>query len=328
MYSGIYDQIDQAMEKIRGGQVKEGLSILQFLMGQAEGQPDLQLELADVFYDLGHVDTARTMLEELERHFDELTTDMQIEARTLKAEIMIDLGELDEAIDELFSCIDLEPDYTRASLLLADIYLMQDLPEIACRHLENILDLESDQEDVRLILSDLYLQLGELEKAQAHLDQLIGTELEGQVRLVQARLWSQMGNFEDAYRQFLQCWTTDPTSDALFGLSATALQLQQPEEAAQYAEELLQLDASHVGAYQVLAEAFLSIEREDEARQALSKALDLQDQDEAILLKLVEVTYAQGDLEAARNYVKQLLLVNEEHEVALDWQERLQGQVN
>ncbi|WP_167577449.1 tetratricopeptide repeat protein [Ammoniphilus sp. YIM 78166] len=323
MYGGIYDQIDQAMEKIRGGQVNEGLSILQFLMGEAEGQPDLQLILADVFYDLGHADTARALLEELQDYFDELTTDMQIEARTLKAEIMIDLGELDEAMEELFSCIDLEPDYTRASLLLADIYLMQDLPEIACRHLENILDLESDQEDVRLILSDLYLQLGELEKAQAHLDQLIGTELEGQVRLVQARLWSQMGNFEDAYRQFLQCWTTDPSPDALFGLSATALQLHQTEEAIEYAEELLQLDASHVGAYQVQAEAFLRLDRQDEARQALMKALDLQDQDEAILLKLVEIHYAQGELDAARKYVQQLLSANEEHEVALEWQGKL-----
>ncbi|RXT13926.1 tetratricopeptide repeat protein [Ammoniphilus sp. CFH 90114] len=328
MSGQIYDQIDEAVEKIRSGQVAQGLAILQMLMSEADGQPDFQLLLADVFYDLGHVDTALALLNEAEVYFDELTTDMQIEARTLKAEIMIDLGDLDEAMSELLICVDLEPDYTRASILLADIYLMQNLPEVACRHLENIVEVESDQDDVRYILSDLYIQMGEFEKAQDHLDQLRGTELEQQAKMNQARLWSQMGRFEEAYDLFLQCWREENGTEALFGLTVTALQLERIEEAVGYAKELLKIDSSHIGAYQVLAEAYHKTGQLTEAEQALHSALEHGDQDESILLKLVEVTYDKGELEEAKKYVEQLLNVNDENERALEWNKRLQGFIN
>lgn len=328
MYGQVYDQIEEAMGKIRTGQVAEGLAILQMLMAEAGEQPDLQLLLADVFYDLGHVDTALSLLKEAEIYFEEMSTDMQIEARTLKAEIMIDMGDLDEAMNELLLCVDLEPDYTQASILLADIYLMQNLPEVACRHLENILEIDQDQDDVRLILSDLYIQMGDFESAQEHLDYLTGTELEHRARLGQARLWSQMGKFEEAYELFLQCWRDGFSVEALFGLSATALQLERVDDAIDYAKEILREDPSHIGAYQILAEAYQSTGQLDEAKEVLNTALQQSEQDESLVLKLIEITYAKGELEEAKRYVEQLLKQNDEHETALEWKERLQGFLN
>lgn len=326
MNGSIYEQIDQAMNHIRNGKVEEGLSQLQMLMSQASQDPDLLFELADIFYDLGHVDTALSLMEEAESYFKDMSTDVQIEFRTLRAEMMIDLGKLDEAMDDLLTCIDLEPDHIRSAILLADIYLMQNMPEVACRYLESVLEEHPDEHDVRFILGEVYIEIGEFEKAGEHLESLSGTEYEDRMMLSQAKLFSRIGQFEKAYSIFQECTIQDPTSvDALFGCAVTALQLGLLKEAINYGEQLQKLDRDHIGAYQVMAEALQKGGKLNEAKIVYREALEIDDQEESIVLKLIELAYLLGEAHQAEAYLDRLEELNDEHELLQEWRNRLTG---
>lgn len=324
MYGKIYEQIDQAMDHIQAGRVSEGLSQLQMVMSFAKNDPDLALQLADIFYDLGHVDTALSLIQEIEPFFEEVPTDTQIEIRTLRAEIMIDLGQLDEAMDELLFCIGLEPDHLRSAILLADIYLMQNLPEVACRYLESILEQSPDEYDVAFILSEIYSDMGEFEKAFSLLNELEESEYKDKVKLSKGKLLSHTGRFEEAYSLFQQVLKEDLSSlDALLGCAVTSLQLDLNEDAIGYSEQLLHIDQDLIGAYQVKGEALQKEDRLDEAKFVYEEALAKNDQEEAILLKLIEISYLMGDFDEAERYLQLLFELNDENELGMEWKNRL-----
>ena len=324
MNGSLYQQIDQAIEQIQSGKVNEGLAQLQMVMSYAKEDPDLAFQLADIFYDLGHIDTTLTLLRDLEPFFDELPTDMQIEVHTLRAEIMIDMGQLDQAMDELLSCNQLEPDHVRSAILLADIYLMQNMPEIACRYLEGILEENPDEQDVAFILSEIYTDMGEWEKALFLLEDLAESEYRNKVKLSKGKILSQIGRFEEAYTFFQQALEEDLLSnDALLGCAVTSLQLDYTDETILHCDKLIELDQDHLGAYQVKGEALQKENRLDEARLVFEQALTRNNQEEAILLKLIEVSYLLADLDEAERYLQTLLELDDENESALQWKNRL-----
>lgn len=326
MNGSIYEQIDQAMNHIRAGKVEEGLSQLKLIMSQASHDPDLLFELADIFYDLGHVDTALSLMQEVEPYFEDMSTDVQIDFRTLRAEMMIDLGKLDEAMNELLICVDLEPDHIRSSILLADIYLMQNMPDVACRYLESVLEQLPDEHDVRYILGEVCIEMGEFEKAAEHLELLRSTEYEDRMTLSQAKLFSRIGKFEEAYSLFQQCISQDAASvDALFGCAVTALQLGLLNEAIGYGEKLQKLDKDHLGAFQVMGEALQKGGKLKEAKIVFQEALELDDQEESIVLKLIELAYLLGETAEAEGYLDRLEELNDEHELVQEWRSRLTG---
>lgn len=328
MYRNIYAQIDQAIDHIQAGKVNEGLSQLQMIMAYAKEDPDIAFQLADIFYGLGHVETALSLMQEIEPFFEEISTDTQIDVRTLRAEIMIDLGQLDEAMDELLSCIQLEPDHVRSAILLADIYLMQNLPEVACRYLESILEQNPEEHDVAFILSEIYLDMGEYIKASSLLGELEYSGYQDKVKISKAKLCSHTGRFEEAHSLFQQALEEDPTSiDALVGCAVTSLQLDAYEETIFYCEQLLAIDQDHIGAYQVKGEALQKQDRLEEAKSIYEEALARNDQEEAILLKLIEVPYLMGDIDEAERYLYLLLELNEENELGLEWKNRLMNSI-
>jgi tetratricopeptide (TPR) repeat protein len=328
MNSRVYKQVDEALELIRDGKVEKGLSLLQSLMDMSQMNPDISLQLADVFYELGHVETALSLFSQMEKFWEEIPTEMQVEAKTLKAEILIDSGELDQAMDELLYCLDIEPDFTRASILMADIYLMQNFPEVACKYLEDVLKREPDQEDVRFIIGEIYLELGDWQSAQDHWNKLEGTPYESKIMLGKAKLLGLQGQFEEAYSLYRECLEQEASPEILFGLMLTTLQLNLPEETIHYGEQLLSLDPDYFTAYIVLSDVYRQIGQHDKAIMQLQKALSLNDQDETVLLKLIELTASVGETDKALEYVEQLLEINDEHETALEWKAKLTIQLH
>jgi len=328
VYGNLYDQIDQAIEQIQSGKVGEGLAQLQMVMTYAKEDPDLAFQLADIFYELGHADTALSLIRDIEPFFDELSTDTQIEIHTLRAEMMIDMGQLDQAMDELLSCIELEPDHVRSAILLADIYLMQNLPEIACKYLEGIIEQNPDELDVAFILSEIYSDMGLWEKALSLLESLEDSEYKDKVKISKGKILSQTGRFEQAYSLFQQALEDDPEQvDALVGCALTALQLNENEEAMIYCDRLLELEQDHLGAYQMKGDALQKENRLEEAKVIYEQALERNDQEEVILLKLIEVSYLLADMDEAERYVELLLELDDENEVALQWKSRITHQI-
>ncbi|HJV46379.1 MAG TPA: tetratricopeptide repeat protein [Bacillota bacterium] len=319
----LYDQIDDALLHIRNGEVEEGLSILNTVVAYSENDPQVMFELSNVFYDLGHLDTAKSLLEKMDPFLDELTTSELVEFRTFRAELRIDEGQLDEALEELIECLELESNYTRAAILLADIYLMQNLPEIACRYLEDILQDDPDQPDVRYILAEIYIEENEWEKAEDHLGYLVGTEYEDKAKLSQAKLLSKYGSFEQAHELFLDTLSTNPIAEGYLGCSLTALQLGHLEQAVFYGTKLLELEPDHIGAYQVVSSALEKMGKLEKAKELLEHAFQMNDQEEAINLKLIEICYQLGDKIQASQYLQHFIDCHEETEEATRWKESL-----
>lgn len=319
----LYSEIDMALQFIKDGKVEFGLSMLHNLMEQGSENPEVLFELANVFYDLGHIDTARTLLEKTEPYLDELSTEELIEWRTMRAELWIDEGELDQAMEELLACLSLEPNFTRASILMADIYLMQNLPEVACRYLEGILEENSDEPDVRYILAELYIDLSEPVKAQYHLDFLQGTDYEEKAKVSRAKLLSKSGLFEQSLTLYQEVLSSNPNPEAMLGFSLTSMQLGKFEQAVYYGSRLLELEPDHIGAYQVVSTALQRMGRADKSKQLLEQALRLNDQEEAILLKLIEVCYELGEKNEAERYLDHFINHHEETEETEKWKQRL-----
>jgi tetratricopeptide (TPR) repeat protein len=272
MSNGFYQHIEDAIERIREGKVEEGLSTLTNLLQYGKDNPDLLYELAEVFYDLGHVDTSLSLLHDLEQYHDQLGTDDVLQARALQAEILIDLGELDQAMDLLMSCLDIDTEYSQACILLADIFLMQNLPEVAVRYLEKVLEQDPDQVEVRYILSEVLVDLGEVKQAEEHWHQLAETKYEDKVLISKAMWLSQTGRFEEAFSLYKNCLASESTNDALFGCLVTSSQLGEYDQAVYYGEQLLEADPEYTGGVQALCEALKrngQIERaEDILRQS------------------------------------------------------------
>jgi|GEM_PF-612719 len=323
MNGGVNQQVDQAIEWIRSGKVEKGLTILKQLMKQSAQNPDLLFQLAETFYELGHLDTAKALLDGIEPFFDELATEGQLDIQMLRVEILIDQGELDQAINEIHDCLEREPDFIQAMLLLADIYLMQELPEIACHHLENILEIDPEQDEIRLTLAQLYLDLGDVKRAGYHFDELKDSPIQSGAILGKAKLLSQVGDFEQAYELFKACLECDRSTEVLYGCSLTAYQLERLDEALSFGLEVLHNEPEYMGAYLLLGQIYEKMGNFQSAIDKLEEALSVQDQDETILLKLVELTYENGQVDQAQRYLNQLLELDDEHELALEWVERL-----
>lgn len=324
MREHFYEQIDNAMELIQKGDVEEGLDQLKKLIPRAGRDPEMIFRLADIFYELGHLDTALALLIELEPFFHEVPTDMQIEIRALRAEMLIDVGQFDHAIEELTRCLEIEPDHARSNVLLADAYLVQNLPEVACRYLERVVKAHDDETDVAFFLSKLYVDLGEWEKALDLFDRLEETEYKLKAAIEKANLYSRLGRFEEAYALFQMARAAEPTSEAaLFGCCATALRLHQYEAAIELSDQLLALNEDHLGARQLKGEALWEAGRLEEAKKAFEEALERCEHEETLYLKLIELCYVQSDYDEAERYIHRLLALDDDHELAKMWQKRL-----
>ncbi|WP_231686754.1 lipopolysaccharide assembly protein LapB [Bacillus sp. JCM 19034] len=127
------------------------------------------------------------------------------ELYTFAAELLIDMDEEDEAIEMLNEIKEDDPVYLQAQLLLADLYQMQSLDEVAEQKLLNAVKKAPDEPIISYGLGEFYLSRGDYGKSIPYLKKAVHsgeTIPDVYLELTLAEAYSATGQFEDALHYY------------------------------------------------------------------------------------------------------------------------------
>ncbi|HHY21633.1 MAG TPA: hypothetical protein GX525_07075, partial [Bacilli bacterium] len=156
--------IEKIVDDIAAGHVEEGLAQLESLEKTANDEQ--KYTLAEAYFELGHIELAHALIDELlEIYVDEG------ELYAFKAELLIDDGKEDEAIEILLEISEQDPAYLRGQLLLVDLYQLQGLDEVAEQRLISAYEQNKSEPLLVYALGEFYLQRGDYNKSIPYLKQ-------------------------------------------------------------------------------------------------------------------------------------------------------------
>lgn len=237
---------------LENGQHKEAFTEYNLILQR--GLPDEKFQLADELYQLGFLDEARALVENLLKIYPE-----EGELRVLLAEILVDSSREEEAILILEKISETDPNFGRSLLLLADLYQMQGLYEVCEQKLQKAKQLLPDEVIIDFALGELYSEQGEVIKALEAYETVLKEQSEvAGVNIYQrmADLLSSSGAFEEALFYYDKALDEKLEINTLFGYGLTALQADYYRTAIEKFEELRELDPDYHTLYLPLAKAY------------------------------------------------------------------------
>nr|WP_126429611.1 tetratricopeptide repeat protein [Brevibacillus marinus] len=291
--------IDEGVAKIKENQVEMGLTVLRKVQEHGKAIPEVMLYLADVWYQLGHLDEAKKAAGLVLDAASE-QAEVRLDAELLLAEIALDEAEYDEAQSMLYRLLEAGVKEASVYLLLADLYALQGLDEVALKYVEQARQLEPDNEDLLVALSELYARLGRNSEAVAYLKQVKHPDLSSLV--MRARTLAQSGEFEAAYELYRQALEQSQLPEILFGCGMMAFHLGRLAEAEEYVERLLAADEEFVTAYPLLADIALASGKSEKAIDALKQYVTLSGFDSGQIRRLVGLLQQAGRYDEAKEY--------------------------
>ena len=148
----------------RAGKYDEAIKEYQTLIKNNEGNVDLYFDLAGMQLYSGKYKESIASFNEIEKRAG-ITEELSIQ----KEKIYIKMGDVDGAANEIQKLIDHDPDNLKYQVLLADLYMANDLDEKASKVYQEILQKDPHNPYANLSLYDYYKKKGESQKASAAL---------------------------------------------------------------------------------------------------------------------------------------------------------------
>lgn len=296
----------ESIALINDGQTEKGIEQLKKVAEVADHETKYQI--AELYYQLGLVNLAKEIIEELIIFYPE-----ESELATFMAELLIDLDEEDEAIEILLEIKESDPVFLQAQLLLADLYQLQGLDEVAEQKLLNAENKVPSEPIVLFGLAEFYLSRGDYLKSIPYYKQVLPfqEELEGtNIGLRLAEAFSGSGAFEEAITYYEGGIKNGATIDEHFGYGYTALQLSLFKVAIKQFEEVIDMDESYSSLYPYLAEAYEEEGQIHEAVQIIKKGLEIDEYNEALYVQGARVSLNNRDIEAGEKYLRTVLAIN------------------
>ncbi len=122
---------------------------------------EIQLGMAKSYYELGHLEKAQSVLQEINQRFP-----ANHQANFLYGKVLLDLSNPRKALPYLVQVVDTQPQDPQAYLLYADALLQLDeLTENAVGALEKALELDPDNEIARVLLAEAQAADGNYKKS-------------------------------------------------------------------------------------------------------------------------------------------------------------------
>lgn len=292
--------IDEAIKRIENDEVELGLTALQKVQEHGKDIPDVMMYLAEVWYQLGHLDEASSLLSDILQKNLDMEPAKRRECQMLLAEIALDSGDFETAQHLLYECKESGVESIQLDLLLADLYALQDLDEVAVKYLEQARQKEPDNQDILAALGNLHFRIGNDEEAMRLLEQAGEESLE--LLLTKGRSMAQNGQFEQAYQVFRQALVLDRSAEVLYGSSLMAFHLGRLEEAIELVNSLHALDEEYVAAYPLAADIYLSLGKSEKAIESLQKYVDLSGFDLDHIKRLIALLTQAGRYDEAKEF--------------------------
>lgn len=292
--------IHEAVKKIENNELELGIQVLQKVQEHGKELPEVMMYLADIWYQLGHLNQATNILKDLHTSSAEIPDELRQDAGLLLAEIYLEEGDFEQAQSLLYQLKEEGYQEIQLYLLLADLYAMQDLEEVAVKYLQTALDMDPENDDIRAALGEMYTRLGDMDKTV----ELLGDSEDHALStlLLRGRLMAQQGEFEEAYDAYKHAFAIDQSPEIIFGCGLMAFHVGDLNEAKRFIEMLLTVDEEYVTAYPVLSDIYLSNGETEPAIEALKKYVELSGFDLDQIRRLVALLTQSGRYEEAKEY--------------------------
>ncbi|MBM7633516.1 tetratricopeptide repeat protein [Geomicrobium sediminis] len=307
------EQLMEAVQLIEEGDVERGLTILNALENHEDD--DTQFQVAAIYQELGHAEKSMTIIDELLVKFPN-----EGSLLTLKAEAAIDLDEEETAITSLENIDQRDHAYVEAQMLLADLYQLQGLEEVAEQKLFKAMEVAPKEPVLLAGIGSYYVEQGSYQKAIPYLKQAIEhgfSSEEANMNLLLAESYSNTGEWETALNYYEDAVDERAEPRALFGYGFTALQAGMTETAIEQLEALRAKDPAFTSLYVPLIEAYEQEGNADKALELTRAGLVQDEENEQLYLKQGHLNQTTGATdEATRAFLRVLDLNPANHKAA------------
>ncbi|MCM3713581.1 tetratricopeptide repeat protein [Alkalihalobacillus oceani] len=300
------EAMKEVWKLIEAGEIEQGLRQLAELERKADHQT--KYEIAEVYHELGHIEKAKTLIEELLQLYPD-----EGSLYALAAELLIDLDEEDEAIEMLLEIEEDDEAFLQAQLLLADLYQMQALDEVAEQKLLTAAKKAPEEPIISYALGELYIERGDYQKSIPYLKKAVHSAdpiPDANIELKLAEAYSASGQFEDAlaYYQIGVKKRLDP--NGLFGYGFTAFQLGDMIVAIEQLEALKTLDPDFSSVYPLLAKAYEAEGRLDEAQETLEAGFKIDEHNDQLYLHAGKLCFKRQQPDDGEQFLRQAIALN------------------
>lgn len=294
--------IDEAVKRIENDELELGLQALQKVQEHGKALPEVMLYLAEVWYQLGHVEEAAALLSDVLNERLDLDYSLRQEFQLMLAEVLLDLNDFEKAQQLLYDLKEEGCDEIQMYLLLADLYASQELDEVAVKYLEIAREREPENEHIAAALGNLYIRIGRPTDAIELLEEVDHQGIDA--LLFKARTLGQNGEFEEAYNVYREALKQEQTPEILYNCGLIGFHLGRLQEAEAVIERLLALDEDYLVAYSLLSDIYLSLGKTEKSIELLKKYVDLSGFDLEQIKRLIALLTQSGRYEEAKEYQK------------------------
>ncbi|GAE91375.1 TPR repeat protein [Gracilibacillus boraciitolerans JCM 21714] len=303
--------IEQAIEMIHIGEIKEALTLLQEAANNAD--INTKIEIAQLFIELGNQDLAETILEEIIQQEPENS-----DAKLMYADIMIDDNHDEQAIEILNEVKEEDPNYLQALIQLADLYQAQGLFEVAERKLLIAKNIAPEEPIIDFALGELTFSSGDYHKSIIYYEKLYkiakefaGVNIAG--RLAEAYAFN--GEFEESFQYYQTIETNDP--ETLFRYGFLAYKSERFEIAIQAWEKLLEEELEYPSVYLYLANAYEEEGLIQEAIETATQGVDMDPFNKEIWFTAGRLALKDGETDKAIEFANKAISLDSEYQEAL-----------
>ncbi|MGL5296531.1 MAG: tetratricopeptide repeat protein [Culicoidibacterales bacterium] len=265
-----------------------------------------KITFGSYLYEQGYLDMAQLLFEQA---YAQEQTD---ELRILLADIYFEIGREDDAILLLSDVSEQTQAFIDATLLLAEIYASQGFVDVAVHKLQQLETEYLEAPHVQLLIGETYFAYGFFEEAlEAFMKVDEQTKTQADVSLAHrfAMCWFEVGEYEQAEPFFKQLHEEGSETEAdTYAYAKTLIAIEQPEQAKELLEQLLEVNPAFTEATAMLVELAMQGDDEQAALNYIDQGLkynEFADQlklQQAILLKKV------GSFEKSEAIFKNLIM--------------------
>lgn len=259
-----------------------------FIWALRKDDDDTLFDLAQQLYSLGFLKQAQRIYEKLLTKYPD-----EGELKTNLAEIAIDNGDNDQALNYLSSIDKDSPAYLESLLVAADLYQTEGEFEVTEQKLQDAYAVAPDEPAVLYALGEFYYLIKQFDKAIAYYVALIKAgyaefdkvDIAGRLGMA----YAQSGQFDQALAYLRQVSPEYQTTDIRFQTGLTQLHLGKVKEAITSFNDLIEADDQYASVYPALAQAYEKLHQYEKALKAAQEGLGVDQYNEQLFAQAAEI---------------------------------------
>lgn len=296
-------KLNEAIHLIDNGHTEEGLNVLRKSIKNANDEE--KYEAAILFQSLGLLEDAKNIIEDLVYLYGD-DEDLKI----IYSELLLDLDQEDEALEVLLTVQENVETKVQALLLMADLYQIQGLDEVAEQKLFEAKRLMPNEPIVDFALGEYYFSKYEYKKAISFYEKLVKLDIEvngvnKELRL--AECLSAEGEWEEAIEYYEKGIQVTKDFHTLLGYGISLFQAERYSACIPIFEEAIFFDPEYLVAHLWLSKSYDLEGQYQEGYDILQKALQVDETNLECQLAAAKLARKVKDIDSSKKHLQEAL---------------------